>query len=67
MSIEKKSLYISYFWKNLSMEQLEDMMELSIESIPDYILIMGKEFYLSDNIVNSGKINKILLNLHTVK
>ena len=67
MGIKKRWLYIAYFWKYVSAKQLEDIMELSVESIADYILTMWEEFYLSYNIVNSSKINKILLNLHTVK
>jgi len=42
-------------------------MKLSIESISDYILAMLEEIYLSYNVVNSSKINKILSNLYTVQ
>ncbi len=67
MNTKQRWLYIAFFWKYVSAEQLEDMLELSIESIADYILTMWEEFYLSYNVVNSSKINKILSTLHTVK
>jgi hypothetical protein len=67
MNTKLKWIYIYFFWKYVSAEQLEDMLELSVKSIADYILIMWEEFYLSYNVVNTSKINKILSTLHTVK
>ena len=67
MTIKQRWIYIAFFWKYVTAEQLEDMLELSMESISDYILAMWEEFYLSYNVVNSSKINKILSTLHTVR
>ena len=45
MNTKQRWLYIAFFWKYVSAEQLEDMLELSIESMADYILTMWEEFY----------------------
>ncbi len=67
MNTKQRWIYIAFFWKYILAEQLGDMLELSIESISDYILAMWEEFYLSYNVVNFDKINRILSTLHTVK
>ena len=45
MNTKTKWIYVAYFWKYATQEQIEDMMMLSIDMIVDYILIIGKEYY----------------------
>ena len=43
-------VYVIYFWQNATKEMVEDMLELSIDEIKDYIIVMGKYFYEADNV-----------------
>ena len=45
MNTKQRWLYIAFFWKYVTTEQLEDMLQLSMESVSDYILAMWEEFY----------------------
>ena len=46
MNTKNKWIYVAYFWKYASNEQVEDMMILSIDMIAEYILTIGKEYYI---------------------
>jgi len=43
--ITENMLYVQYFWKYATKEQIEDMMFLSIFMISEYILELGKQYY----------------------
>ena len=38
-------LYIAYFWKNVTYEMLEDILDYDPAMIASYIVEMGKYFY----------------------
>jgi len=64
--MKQKTIYIYYFWKYISKEQIEDILELSIESIAEYILILWKEFYDIYKVANQSKIAKIVSKLEFI-
>lgn len=64
--MEQKTIYIYYFWKYVSKEQIEDILELSIESISEYVLILWKEFYNTYKVANQSKIAKIVSKLEFI-
>jgi len=43
--MKEKLIYIMYFWKYSTKELLEDILELSIDEISEYMVEMGKYFY----------------------
>lgn len=61
MTIEQKWIYIMYFWKHATAEQIGDMTMLSIDVMIDYILSVGKE-YCMNNKKNKLNMNNKLLN-----
>ena len=46
MSTKNRWIYVAYFWKYANKEQIEDMIFLSIDMIAEYILTIGKEYYI---------------------
>jgi len=65
MTIEQKAIYIMYFWKYATKEQIGDMTMLSVDIMADYILEIWKEFYIK-NKKNKLNINNKLLNSKVV-
>jgi len=43
--MNQKLIYVMYFWKYSTKELLEDILELSIDEISEYMVEMGKYFY----------------------
>jgi hypothetical protein len=50
-----KAIYVMYFWQYATAEQIEDMSVLSIDMIVEYILEIGKEYYLQYGIAKDNK------------
>ena len=65
MTIEQKAIYIMYFWKYGTAEQIGDMTMLSVDIMADYILEVWKEFYV-ENRKNKLNIDNKLLNSKVV-
>jgi len=61
-NIEKRWIYISYFWRCASKEQIEDMLVLPVDLISEYILTLGKELY-EKNIWFANKNKKSIIEL----
>ena len=48
-------IYVSYFWRYATDEQIQDMLVLSIDMIVEYILEIGKDYYNQYWFVNKNK------------
>lgn len=67
MTIEQKGIYIMYFWKYASIEQISDMTTLSIDIMVDYILTLWKEYYTKNKLNMEDKLlNSKVMNLNTL-
>ena len=56
MTIEQKAIYIMYFWKYGTKEQIGDMTMLSVDIMADYILEIWKEFYMKNKLNIDNKL-----------
>lgn len=65
MTIEQKGIYIMYFWKYATAEQIGDATMLSVDVIAEYILEIWKEYYMK-NKKNKLNMNHKLLNSKVV-
>lgn len=67
MTIEKKALYISYFWEYADSNMIWDISTVGTKTIANYILYKWKQFYDSNRKIKLNINNKLLkstLNLH---
>lgn len=48
MTIEHKRMYVMCFWKYARSEQINDMTVLPIDVMGEYMIELGKEYYIQN-------------------
>ncbi len=60
MTMEQKWIYIMYFWKYATAEQIWDMTILPVDIMMDYILEIWKDHYKENAKIKLNMSNKLL-------